>query len=85
MGSANPKSREANSLSAARPPLLLPLLLLLLPLPLLLLPLLLLPLLVLPLLQLLLLLPLSRSRSPARTASQAIAARLPPACARRRL
>jgi hypothetical protein len=80
LGSANPKSREANSLSAARPPLLLPLLLLLLPLPLLLLPLLLLP-----LLQLLLLLPLSRSRSPARTASQAIAARLPPACARRRL
>ena len=80
MGSANPKSREANSLSAARPPLLLPLLLLLLPLPLLLLPLLLLP-----MLQLLLLLPLSRSRSPARTASQAIAARLPPACARRRL
>ena len=80
MGSANPISREANSLSAARPPLLLPLLLLLLPLPLLLLPLLLLP-----MLQLLLLLPLSRSRSPARTASQAIAARLPPACARRRL
>ena len=80
MAAANPKSREANSLSAARPPLLLPLLLLLLPLPLLLLPLLLLP-----MLQLLLLLPLSRSRSPARTASQAIAARLPPACARRRL
>jgi hypothetical protein len=83
MAAANPKSREANSLSAARPPLLLPLLLLLLPLPLLLLPLLLLPL--LQLLQLLLLLPLARSRSPARTASQAIAARLPPACARRRL